>query len=701
MRTQTLLNKTVSGGINYNFSPAALSIAPFENSEALSSPYFALLKDINLSPIPSNFSFSTNLRRDFRLTQYYNDDLTIEGVDPLYEKTFTFVRNYNMRWDITKSLGLTYTATANALIDEDVRFVEGDIDTKAEREYIWDQIFSLGRMKNFNQSIQANYSLPLSKIPFTDWLSVDSRYSVGYGWIAGEIDQGVGTPDSLFFGNFIDNQRTIGLTGRIDMDKLYNKVTFLKNANTPPAQGEKLSAGNQFLKFLMMLKSINGSYNINASTALPGLNTSPFLFGLDGDFASPGIDFILGSQDRGIRQRAARNGWLVENKNLNTQFKQTFGTDLDIQADFEPAKDLRLQLSWNRGLTNQYQEFFRFNEESMGFVTQTPSRSGSYSISYLTIGTAFQRDGIDNSSEAFTQFERNIEIIQGRLNESNPVTRNGNVSYDAISQDVLIPAFLAAYSGRNANDIDLTPVPKMPLPNWRMDYTGLINIPALTELFSSFTISHGYNSTYSVSSFTNSLAYGEADVGLQNSILDYPLASVLDESGTSLVPVYIINQVMVSEQFVPLIGFNIRTKNNISTRLEFRKSRNLALNMSNAQVTETTNNDVTLDVGYSKVGFKLPWKFQGRTVTLENDLTMRVAASIRDSKTVQRRINDGSTITNGNLTWQLRPTVTYKINNQLDFTFYMERNVTDPKILSSFKRATTAFGIQLRFGLAQ
>ncbi|MEO1255207.1 MAG: cell surface protein SprA, partial [Bacteroidota bacterium] len=239
--TQTLLNKTISGGINYNYSPNALSIQPFEKSEKLSSPYFKLLKDFNFSPIPSNFSFSTNLRRDFRLTQFYNNDLTTDGVEPLFEKNFTFVRNYSMRWDITKSLGLTYNATANAVIDEPVGIIEGDINTEAERQFIWDQILSLGRMKNFNQNIQANYALPLDKIPFTDWLQTDVRYAVGYGWIAGAIDQGVDTPDSLFFGNLINNQRTIGLNSRVDMNKLYNKVTFLKNANTPPAQGEKIS----------------------------------------------------------------------------------------------------------------------------------------------------------------------------------------------------------------------------------------------------------------------------------------------------------------------------------------------------------------------------------------------------------------------------------------------------------------------------
>ncbi|MEQ9007646.1 MAG: cell surface protein SprA, partial [Ekhidna sp.] len=592
VNTQSLLNKTVSGGINYNYSPAAWSLEPFSESEKLSSPYLALIKDINLSPIPTNFSFSTNLRRDFRLTQYYNDDLTTEGVNPLYERTFTFARNYGLRWDFTKSLGLTYSATANAVIDEPEGIIEGDINTKQEREYIWDQIFTLGRMKNFNQSIALNYKLPLDKIPFTDWLSSDARYTVGYGWIAGAINRTSSdtldrADDDLFFGNFISNQRTIGLNARVDMNKLYDKVTFLKNANTPVGRGESISPGNKALRFMMMLKSINGSYNINESTSLPGFKPTAFLFGLDSGFNAPGIEFILGSQDAGIKQKAVRNDWLVKNENLNSPFQQTYGTDIDIKADLEPLKDLRVQLTWNRGLNNQYQEIFRFDTVSNGFETLTPSRSGSYSISFLSIKTAFQKDAADGSSDAFSQFEENLVQVRERLSRSNP-----NGDYDAISQDVLIPAFLAAYAGKDVNSMDLTPLPKTPLPNWRVDYAGLTKIPAISELFSSFTISHGYNSTYSVSSFTNSLNYGVDVIGLQNDILDYPQAQ--DDSTGRLVPVYIINQVMISEQFVPLIGFNVRTKNNISTRLEFRKSRNLALNMSNAQVTETVNNDVTL-----------------------------------------------------------------------------------------------------------
>lgn len=692
--TQLLLNKTVSGAVNYNYSPTAWSIEPFGNSDKLTSPYLALIKDLNFSLVPSNFSFSANLRRDFRQTQYYNNELTIEGVDPLYRKLFTFVRNYGMRWNITQGLGLTYNATVNAVIDEPEGIIEGDIDTKFERNYIWDNILDLGRMKNFSQNIALNYSIPLDKIPFTDWLTSDARYSVGYSWVAGAIDQGVDTPDSLYFGNFISNQRTMGLNSRVDMNKLYNKVTFLKNANTPPGRDEKVSPGNQFLKFLMMLQSVNGSYTINESTSLPGFALNPFLFGLDSSFNAPGIGFILGSQDPGIRTRAAENNWLVENDNLNSPFQQTYGTDIDIQADLQPAKDLRVQLTWSRGLNNQYQEFFRFNEDQGGFETLTPSRSGSYTTSFLSIRTAFEQDSDDNFSDAFSQFEQNLISVRERLNRINE-----SGSYDTLSQDVLIPAFISAYSGKDIADTELTPFPKTPLPNWRFDYTGLINIPAIAELFSSFTVSHGYTSTYSVSNFTNSQNYLQDVIGLQNDILDYPLADTVGNG--QLVPVYIINQVMISEQFVPLIGFNIRTQNNISTRLEFRKSRNLSMNMSNAQITETTNNDITVDFGYSKVGLKLPWRWQGRTMTLENDISFRLAASIRNSKTIQRKIFDESLTTNGNRSYQIRPTVTYKINDQLDFSFYFERNVTDPKVLSSYKRATSAFGIQLRFGLSQ
>ena len=141
-------------------------------------------------------------------------------------------------------------------------------------------------------------------------------------------------------------------------------------------------------------------------------------------------------------------------------------------------------------------------------------------------------------------------------------------------------------------------------------------------------------------------------------------------------------------------------KNNITTRAEYKQSRALALNMSNAQVTETTSNDLTLDFSMTKDKFKLPIKIKGRTVSFENALTMRISMTVRDAETIQRRVSADDQTTTGSNSFQIRPSMTYKLNKSLDLTMYFDRNVNEPKV-NGFKTATTSFGTQLRFSLAQ
>lgn len=691
--TQSKFTKNTSGGITYDYSPIAVSWEPFSKGDAFSSPYLQLIKDINFSPLPSSFSASALLDRRYTRTQFFNDDLTIDGIDPYYERLFTFNRLYNLRWNFFKSLNFDYSARVSAIIDEAEGIIVDDIDTKSERQYIWNQIWNLGRMKSFDQNMTLTYKTPLDKLPFTNWLGADLKYAAGYTWTAGGLNQV--DIEGNTFGNIIQNRRDRGVNGQIDMVKLYDKVTFLNSANK--ATRENRTTGQSALSALMSLRSINVTYNIRETTSLAGFTPQAFLFGLDSGFNAPGLGFIFGNQNPDIRFEAARKGWLTESPFLTAPFTQSKGTDLAVRGTFQPFEDLSIQLDFAKQNTNGYQEIFRYVDDGEGadFRSLTPSRSGSYSISFLSIKTAFEKEREDNTSDAFSQFEKNLETMFLRLNDSNP-----NGDYDSLSQDVLIPAFLAAYSGKDVDSYKLNPFPKIPLPNWRVDYSGLIKIPAIEEIFSSFTLSHGYRSTYTVGNFTNNLKYSD-NLTLDHNALNYPQATVVDTITNTLIPQYIINQVMISEQFVPLFGINFRTKSNISTRLEFKKERNLALNLSNAQITETTNNDVTLDFGLTKNGFKVPFRFQGRTQTLPNDLTVRMSFTVRDSKTIQRKIEGESLVTNGSFSYQVRPTASYNINNQLDFTMYFERTVTEPKLLSSFRRATTAFGFQLRFNLAQ
>ncbi|MCP4459269.1 MAG: cell surface protein SprA [Cytophagales bacterium] len=689
--TQSKFSKNVSGGVTYDYTPISVSWEPFSKGETFSSPYLQLVKDLNFSPFPTSFSVSALLDRQYSRTQFFNDDLTIDGIEPNFERLFTFNRLYNLRWNFFKSLNFDYTASANAVIDESEGIIIDDINTKDERKYVWNQIWNLGRMKSFDQNMTFAYKTPLDKLPFTNWLGADLKYAAGYKWTAGALNQTDANDNT--FGNIIQNRRDRGVIGKIDMIKLYDKVTFLNSANA--SSTEDRTTGQGILRSLMALKSINVTYNFRETTSLAGFTPQAFLLGLDSGFHAPGIGFIFGDQNPNIRFKAAKNGWLTTSPFLTAPFLQTKGTDFAVRGTFQPIEDLSIQIDFTKSNTNGYQEIFRF-VDGQGFQSLTPSLSGSYSISFLSIKTAFEKQGGDNFSNAFSAFEKNLDTMFNRLNDANPST----TPYDSLSQDVLIPAFLAAYSGKNVNNSKLKPFPKIPLPNWRVDYTGLIKIPAIAEIFSSFTISHGYQSTYTVGNFTNNLRYSD-NLTLDHNTLNYQQATEVDTITNTLVPAYIINQVMISEQFVPLIGFNFRTKSNISTRIEFKKERNLSLNMSNAQVTETTNNDVTLDFGLTKTGFKVPFRFSGRTQTLPNDLTIRVSFTIRDSNTIQRKIERDGSVTNGSFNYQIRPTLSYNINRQLDLTMYFERTVTDPKIGTSYRRATTAFGFQLRFNLAQ
>ncbi|MEQ9285336.1 MAG: cell surface protein SprA [Cyclobacteriaceae bacterium] len=702
INTAIFLEKNYRGGFAYNFSPSPSPIEPFKNVGFLDGDYLKLIKDFNFTLLPNNLSMRAEVDRRFTKRQLRNSDLTTDGIDPYFEKYFNFNRSYGMRWNLTKSLSLDYSARARAIVDEP----QGDLDTQAKRDSVLYNLQHLGRMKNFDQNMGANYRLPLDKIPLTDWVSADLRYSVGYNWNGGSVDQ------IEEFGNIISNNRDRSANGKVDMVKLYNKVGFLKDINTPRRSSTsrrsqqptvKKDTTNQsgggfgffkgILRAAMSLRSINVTYSVGESTILPGFKPRAYLFGLDSGLNAPGRGFIFGSQDPEVRFRAAESGWLVKNPFLTSSFEQRRSEDLNIKGMIEPFNDLKIQLDMKRTNSGDFQEIFRYDSISNEYNSLTPTRSGSYSISFFSLNTAFVKDGPENSSPTFTEFEVYRKVIQNRLNGLN-----GSGDYGLNSQDVLVPAFIAAYSGRDPNTVSLTPFPKIPLPNWRVDYAGLSKLPMFKDLVSSINLTHSYTSTFRISNYTNSLLYDNA-LELSNDITNYPRASISNDSG--LIPVYILNEVSIAERFSPLIGVNIRTKSRSTAKIEWKKERNLALNLSNSQVTEFRNSEISFDFGTTKKDWKFPFKVQGRTMTIKNDIQFRLTFTVRDTKTIQRKIDDVTTITAGNINYQLRPTVSYVANEKLNITMYFERNINQPRVSNSYNRATTAFGVQMRFSLAQ
>src|SRR5690606_10166044 len=644
----------------YNFAPKATGVEPFKNAKGLNSPWLRLIKDFNIGLMPSNIAVRADLDRSFSKYIYRNEG----GLGDIsnFQKYFIFNRTYNLRWALSNNLTLDYNARANAVVDEP----EGELDTEEKRNEVMDNLKKFGRMKNFDQSVAVNYTLPLDKIPAVDWLRADYRYQASYNWRAGPLNKPDSItiqtgeqdiPDSLDFRNTIQNNREQNFSGTVDLVKLYNKSKFLREINTPPRPPSRVPTGGRqqpqvqqdttrktpsairgLFRLIMSLRSVNGTYTRSEGTILPGFTPSPWLFGMDRDFSAPGWGFVLGDQNPDIRFDAARNNWLVQQTSLTIPFTQTRTTSLNLRANVEPAPDLRITIDVKKDAMTAYQEIFRFDPDNpaaddYGFASLNPSRSGSYRISTMTIRTAFNGDNGEKESSAFHDFEENLEIIRSRF-----ALITGQPEFDTASQDVLIPAFIAAYTGQNAHTISLSPFPNSPLPNWRVEYTGLSKLPALRDAFQMISITHAYTSSYSVVNYSNSLQYSNPEyLGLDIPIEDYNRRHFgINENGEPI-PVYVINQLLISEQFAPLVGINVRPHTRLAPNRQYRVKRDLARIITTAQVSEVNSRDVSFALGYTTNNTRLPFKTQGRTVVLTNRSTYRRNLNVWNTKTLQRR----------------------------------------------------------------
>ncbi|GAB3563970.1 cell surface protein SprA [Spirosoma luteolum] len=701
--TQEYLQQQQRGGISYTYSSQPKTFEPFRNKASFEAPYLRWLKDFNLTPLPSLVSIRTDLDRSFIKTQLRSSDLTTNGIAPQYEKYFLFNRYYDLTWNLTRSLVLTYHAQANAIVDEPA----GDINTQAKKDSVMNSLRHFGRLKNYVQDIRATYRLPLDKIPLLDWIAADAVYGVGYQFQANSY--GIADTLNVPFGNILRNNRERGITGRVDLIRLYNKIRYLRFVNTPapvrknfarnPGDIEEIERGESkvlknFTRALLTVRGINFSYTVQESTVLPGFLPTPRFFGLDRNNA-PGLGFVLGGQDRAIAYKAADKGWLSPSTVQNTAFQQTLARNFNARTTLEPFRDFRMQVEWRLTRSDAYQEYYRPGSIGGAFETQSPVRNGQFSMSFWSFRTAFIGLRGDNTSPIFDRFEAYRQFFIDRLTLADSEKKG---VYNKTSQDVLIPAFFAAYSGQDPTKTKLSPFYNFPLPNWRVDYNGLSGLGFIRDRFSAFTVTHSYNSTYSVGNFISNLDYGAAFVNL--SVQGYPMAAAVNQLG-QYVPVFAMSTITMSEKFAPMIGVQFQTKSRVSGRLEYNQSRDVALNLSNAQVAELTNKDLTASVGFTRQNVRIPFRINGAYKKLKNDLTFSLNLTLRDTRAIQRKLDAEQTVTAGNVNFQLRPQLSYIVSRRLNVNVYFDRTFNDPLVSNSFRRATTAGGVQVKFNLAE
>jgi len=692
-----------NAGIGYSYSTTGKNHTPFKGMRSSRGLITPLVKEWNITLMPSQITFRTDLNRQLTSTQYYQAGPLTPVQSAIYQKSYILTRNYGLLWNLTKSVSTTYKANAYAIIDEP----NGTPGSAEYRDSTKSNLKHFGRLKNFDQSVTMTYKLPLDKIKILNWMNMDYSYSGGYVWASGALIQ----RDTL--GNSIQNNRMNTVNAKIDLDKLYSKSKFLaemkkpkppfkkpdpKDTLPPPRNHTVMKAA---FKTLMMIKNANLTYTQTDATTMAGYMGTPKYLGFTDDINNAGtmLPFLLGSQDPSIKNKLASDSLVSKVRSLNTPFTQTHSQTITARANIEPIKDFKIVLESKLTATKLYTELFRIDSSNGNrYVSDNPFQSGSYTISTITILSAFDKhvsgSNDPNSSANFERFKAYREVMLDRLG-------NNGTEYGDNSQSVLLPAFLAAYTGKDPNKTNLSGMPKIPIPGWQIDYAGLAKAKMFAKKFQSITISHKYSSQYLVGSYMTSSVYNSSYITPNSSFFDTPRIPDSINSTGQIVPIYVISGVTVNEAFAPFIGFNARTKNKISYKLTYSRTRTLNMSLTNAQLTESLNNSWQVGIGFARSNVPIP-KFLtgGQKINLKNELNIQVNFTLNDMITYQRNFTENSTVTAGNTNIQFKPTISYNISQRVTLQFYFERTINSPKISSSYRRATTAIGIQLRFTLS-
>ncbi len=740
------------GVLGYNFAPKPKYFTPFKRLfRKTKTHWFDLVKDFNINFIPSQLSFRADLNRQFGAIRPRSVGVSKYAIPETYDKYFTFQRDYIMRWNITRSINFDFMATNNSRVDEPA----GRLDTKEKKDSIWKNLLKGGRNTLYNQTANFTYTVPTSKFPLLDWTTLNLRYQASYRWIGA-------SRLAIDLGNILENGQQKEGTLQLDFNRLYQKSKWLKQLDQPSNKddrekwrsritrvkdtiitksGKKIiknrriidksampyvgTAGKIFGKLLTSIKQVNVSLSENANTRLPGYTDSTQYVGQNWKSMAPGLDFVLGRQpDTNWLNKAAKKGWITKDTTFNSLFFQNFDQRLTLSAQLEPVRDLTISVNLSKTFNKNYSETFRYADTSgaganFQFNHLNPYAGGGFDVTYIAFKTLFGKFDPNRVSATFKKFQDYRLILSERLGKANPYNNGRSpgadgyyYGYGRYAIDVLIPAFIAAYTGddpkkvalikQNNPNVKSNPFKNiLPRPNWKIDYNGLTKIKGLSKIFTNFTLSHGYTANLSMNGFTSALLYQDV------SKFGYP--SFYDTISRNYVPYFLVPNLTIGEQFSPLIGIDMMFTNQLQAKFEYAKTRQLSLSLVDYQLSEVRSSEFTIGLGYRKKGLKLLGglrlpKFLSKNggKKLDNEINFRMDFKIRDNVTANSRLDqDNNFATGGSKEITISPTIDYFLSNRVNIKLYFDQRRVKPYISSSAPITNTRAGVQVRISLTQ
>jgi cell surface protein SprA len=751
--------KLWTAGLNYNYTFNVKPVEPFKKVKFMQkSPWWAIIKDMNLYLAPKNISFTNDVQRSYNERKIRNNLAPDYEFDPVYVKSFFWNRKYALAYDITKNLKFSFNATNRGLFDE----AQGKVDRKTSpesyqifKDSIRNQMSTFGKTTDYTHDYSFSYNVPFDKIPALNWITANAKYSGTYNWQRGPLGQSE-------YGNIIQNSRVININGQMNFVNLYNKVPFFKKVlsdgkvqrgtagtkktddktvkkpdEKPESEmtekelrrkkreekreekrkkreeiAEKKRKGKvhpvagYLARLVMSVRNVSGTYVQNDGTLLPGFNQETRFLGFSNGFEAPIAGFNFGKQgydiygrENGfdIAQTAATNSWLVQNTALNRQHTITHSQNLSARATLEPMKDLTIELSLNRNYSLNSADFFRWNDVNSRYEAQSKMETGTLTYSTITINSAFTKIGKEYESETFDNLRANragTSRVLGLLNENSSELTNGYFSGYDGSQQEVVIG--AFLTSFSGKEINEKNI--NPFRNVPLP-NWTINYNGLTK----FEKAKKYVKNFVIKhGYTSTVSVSGLQTNLNASVDPNGNPAALDLNN-NFISERQMQSITLSERFSPLIGidatWNVKGQGLI-TKFEIKKDRNANLSLSNNQVTEIMGKEIVIGTGYkfSKVKFK---KIKALNKFPPSDINLRFDFSFRDNLTVVRKVVENTNqATAGQRVVSIKSSADYNIGQNVTIQLYYDQVINTPKVQTSYPTANTSAGLRIRLNLA-
>ena len=791
----------------YSFNPKPWE--PFGKVEKVSKVKF--LKEMNFYYLPQSWAFNTNMHRTFSHMKMRDlAGAAPEGMDLTCSSDFTWDRNVDFKYDLTKNMKFSFQSAMNAIIDEGIytpevlngQYFDAEFNHdkyEAWKDTIQHSLARWGSPYTYQQVFTASWNVPFNRIPGLDALTANASYNATYNWT-----RTASTTEGLNLGNTVSSLQSWQVDGGINFETWYGKskywkqmtqrytgrgskksfkpktytqtlelkkgeaveithrlnsetlsvtvadstgkaipVSFKPSGNTkvnltpkadcaqatvtvttrdPNERKPAQVAGDMFAYIGTMIRRVQVTYRETNSMTIPGFMPEAGFMGQrkTGDVYAPGYDFAFGFIPNDMMERAMRNNWLSGDTTVVQPSARAHTSDLDIKVTLEPLPGFKVQLTGKRYLANSTTT--TMVHDAIEGVYLMENMTGSFNITQCALGTMFSKIGTQEenfSSATYDKFLANRDLLTGRVqSQYNGIdlptrgflsnipagtkydpAKHGRVSNN--SADVLVPAFLSAYTGQDPRTMNLNPFLGIlrTLPNWSVTYDGLGKLPWMKDHFKSVTLTHAYTCKYAIGSYGSYSTWVGADS--DNKLIGFVRDVTTDAPSPS--SAYDISNVTLTEAFSPLVGLNMTMKNSLSFKAEYRKQRNLALNVTSVQLTEGHTNELVVGGGYTIKNLNfITKKKDGAQKKVSNDLKLQVDVSYKDVKMLLRKVEENITqASSGNKVFAIKVSADYVLSQKINLQLFYDHQGTTPLLSSSYPVKADNVGLNIKLMLTR